>query len=96
MAVIADTVEGVVDEAIWFHYDLRDDVLYLRLADRRGTPAIGEETDDGFILLRAEDDGSAIGLTVVNWWSRFGQGDRPDSIRQLARCIEPWTERLAA
>ena len=94
--VITDTIEGVVDGTVWFHYDLTNDVLYLRLASRREAGAIGEETADGFVLLRDEQTNEAIGLTVVNWWKRFGEGRRPDSITGLQRLIEPWARRVAA
>lgn len=96
MAVKTDTLEGVIDGTVWFHYDLDADVLYLRLASARDTPAVGEETPQGFTLLRGEDDDRIVGLTVINWWSRFGDGARPDSLRRLEATIEPWTRRLAA
>ena len=94
--VVTDTIEGVIDHALWFHYDIAQDVLYLRLASQRDTPTVAEETDEGVLLLRREDDGKTVGLTVVNWWKRFGQGDLPDSLRELEGCIEPWAKRLAA
>ena len=49
-----DTLEGTVNDVLWYHYDAANDVLYLRLRAKRDTPAVGEETDDGFILLRDE------------------------------------------
>ena len=58
--------------------------------------ALGEETDDGLILLRAEDTDQPIGLTVVNWWKRFGTGELPDSLLAFEGHIEPWAEKLAA
>jgi hypothetical protein len=94
--VITDTIEGVVDGTLWFHCDLTNDVLYIRIASRRGTSAVGEETPDGFILLRDAETDEAIGITVVNWWKRFGQGELPDSISELQRLIEPWARRVAA
>ena len=93
--VQTDTIEGVIDGKWWFHYDVTNDVLYLRLASERGTETFGEETSDGFILLRREDD-RAVGVTVVSWWQRFGAGHLPDSIRELGQRIEPWTQRIAA
>jgi hypothetical protein len=94
--VVTDTIEGVVDGSFWFHYDLANDVLYVRLASWREGETVGEETSDGFILLRDAEAGRAVGLTVVNWWKRFGQGVRPDSLSELQRRIEPWARRLAA
>ncbi|MGB2823361.1 MAG: DUF2283 domain-containing protein [Phycisphaerae bacterium] len=94
--VITDTIEGVVDGSMWFHYDLANDVLYMRLASRREASAVGEETPDGVVLLRDAETGEPVGLTVVNWWKRFGQGQLPDSITELQRLIEPWAKRVAA
>ena len=94
--VKVDTIEGTVDEVLWYHYDLANDVLYLRLAAHRETPAYAEESDDGFLILRREDDDQTVGLTVVNWWKRFGRGKLPDSIRKLERAIEPWAKKVAA
>ncbi|MFH1417157.1 MAG: DUF2283 domain-containing protein [Planctomycetota bacterium] len=94
--VVTDTLEGTADAALWYHYDIANDVLYLRLSNERQTATLSEETHDGFLLLRRESDGQPVGLTVVNWWKRFGQGDLPDSIKELERCIEPWAKKVAA
>ena len=96
MGIVTDTLEGVIDEQLWFHYDLANDVLYLRLAAHRDTPTVAQETPEGFLLLRREDNDALVGLTVVNWWKRFGRGARPDSISQLEHLIEPWAAKLAA
>ena len=94
--VTTDTLEGLINNAYWFHYDAPNDVLYLRAASQRETPALGEETDDGLILLRDENTNHPIGLTVINWWKRFGQGPLPDSLSEIQRHIEPWAQKLAA
>ena len=94
--VKVDTIEGTVDDVLWYHYDLANDVLYLRLAAHRDAPTYAEESDDGFLLVRREDDDDLVGITVVNWWKRFGKGDLPDSIRELELAIEPWAKKLAA
>jgi hypothetical protein len=47
------------------------------------------------VLLRAEDDDRVVGMTVVNWWKRFGRGAVPDSYTQLAAAVEPWAQRAA-
>jgi hypothetical protein len=92
-----ETIEGIIDNVLWYHYDVGDDVLYLRFTKARETEALGEETDEGFILLRNRRTGRPIGLTVVNWWKRFGRGGRiPDSIRELHKQVEPWAAKLAA
>ncbi|MHC5008996.1 MAG: DUF2283 domain-containing protein [Planctomycetota bacterium] len=96
MAIVTETLEGSIDRTIWYHYDVANDVLYLRLLSARDTPTVAEETDDGLLLLRCESDDRIVGLTVVNWWKRFGNGRRTDSIRELERSIEPWAARLAA
>ena len=70
--VKVDTIEGTVDDVLWYHYDLAGDVLYLRLSADRDAPTYAEESDDGFLLLRREDADDVVGITVVNWWKRFG------------------------
>jgi len=94
--VTTDTLEGIIDSALSYHYDATNDVLYLRLLSHRDTSAIGEETDDGFILLRDESTDQPVALTVVNWWKRFGHGPLPDSLAEIHRRIEPLAQKLAA
>jgi hypothetical protein len=91
-----EALEGVIDDVLWYHYDVASDVLYLRFTIARQIKAVGEETDDGFILLRNPKTNKPVGLTVVNWWKRFGRGQVPDSIRELQKQLEPWKARLAA
>ncbi|MFH1746101.1 MAG: hypothetical protein ABIG44_03540 [Planctomycetota bacterium] len=94
--VTTDTIEGVVDSVLWYHFDRANDVLYIRIAAQRDCPTYAEETDDGFLMLRRQDNDETVGLTVVNWWRRFGSGSIPDSISELERSIEPWARKLAA
>ncbi len=94
--VTVDTIEGTIDGTLWCHYDIANDVLYLRLLAERETPTFAEETDDGLLLDRRQDNRVVVGLTVVSWWKRFGTGKLPDSIRALAQAIEPWAKKLAA
>lgn len=94
--VKTDTIEGIVNEAIRFHYDLFTDTLYLRLLDAHETPTVGDLTDDGDIVLRDEATQRPVGLTVISWWKRFGHGDLPDSIAAIQRQIEPLAEKVAA
>ena len=94
--VVTDTLEGTIDNALWFHYDMTGDVLYLRLVRERDTATVAEETPDGFLVIRRENDNRAVGLTIVNWWKRFGKGALPDSIRELQELIEPWAKKIAA
>jgi hypothetical protein len=94
--VKVDAIEGVIDSTLWCHYDLANDVLYLRQLAVREVTTYSEETDDGFLLVRREDNDEVAGLSVVNWWKRFGVSAVPDSIRELERAIEPWARKLAA
>lgn len=94
--VKVDTIEGTVDDVLWYHYDLAGDVLYLRLTAHRDAPTYAEESDDGFLLVRREDNDDLVGITVVNWWKRFGKGILPDSLHDLELAIEPWAKKLAA
>ncbi len=48
------------------------------------------------MLIRRQDNDRVVGMTVVDWWKRFGRGERPDSIRALEQFIEPWAEKIAA
>jgi len=91
-----DTIEGIINGILWYHYDVGNDVLYLRLHDKLDAPALGDETEDGLILLRDEKTDQPVGLTVVNWWRRFGQGSLPDSLKEIQLRIEPWGQKLAA
>jgi hypothetical protein len=94
--VALDTIEGTINGAIWFHYSISDDVLYLRLRSAMNSEAIGEETDDGLVLLRDSNSDAPIGLTIINWWKRFGTGSLPDSLGAIEKKIEPWAGKLAA
>ena len=94
--VKVDVIEGIVEGVLWCHYDVANDVLYLRLVADRDAPTFSEETTDGYLLNRRQDNRKTVGLTVVGWWKRFGTGKLPDSIRQLEQAIEPWAKKLAA
>jgi hypothetical protein len=94
--VKTDTLEGIVDDTLRFHYDVFADVLYLRLLDAEEISTYGDITDDGDILLRDETTNRPVGLTVVSWWKRFGQGSLPDSIAEIQKHIEPLARKVAA
>lgn len=96
--VAIDTVEGTVGQTLWFHYDVGNDVLYLRQSDQLGTPTLSEETSEGFFLLRREDNDQAVGMTVISWWKIFGEGSLPDSLSKIAERVEAWARdhRIAA
>ncbi len=90
--VTAQSIEGTAG-VFWFHYDTSNDVLYLRLSSARDVDACGEEDNSGLIILRALTDDRPVGMTVVNWWKRFGAGSVPDSVKEIAARVEPWAER---
>ena len=94
--VTTDTIEGIIDGTISYHYDVFADVLYLRFLADMETPAIGEENDDGDIELHDEKTGRLIGVTIVSWWKRSGRGALPDSIREIQNHIEPLAKKVAA
>ncbi len=86
--VITDTIEGIVDGEIRFHLDLTNDVLYLRLENRADEPTVAEETPDGALALRSQKDEALIGLTIVDFWKRTGNGKAPtETISELERRI---------
>src|SRR5438132_752638 len=64
----AESLEGSLG-SLWFHYDLRNDVLYVRVLSRRDDEVSGEENDGGLIILRSLADDSVVGMTAVNWWN---------------------------
>lgn len=47
-----DTVEGVVGDSLDYHFDMTDDVLYLRLISTQEQEVFGEETPEGFLLFQ--------------------------------------------
>lgn len=72
-----ETVKGIVGNDLAFDFDIANDVLYLRLISTEEQEVFGEETSDGFLLFRTEDD-EIVGLTVVDYWKRFGAGRLDD------------------
>jgi uncharacterized protein YuzE len=91
-----DAIEGIVNESVRFHYDVFTDTLYLRLMDAENAPTLGDLTDEGDILLLDESTDRPVGLTVISWWKRFGQGMLPDSISEIQKRIEPLAREVAA
>ena len=94
--VQTDAVEGIVNDALRFHYDIFADVLYLRRLDAESTPTYGDITDAGDILLRDEQSDRPVGITIIKWWKRFGQGELPDSLREISARVQPFATQLAA
>ena len=93
--VKVETIEGVIDNTIWLHYDMENDVLYLRFDKDRDVPAWSEETDEGVIIVRRQDNDEIAGMTIVNAWKRRGAGPMPDSLQEIVEAFSPWTEKLA-
>ena len=93
--VSLESLEGVIDGYLWYHYDLSHDVLYLRLLAKMQAETYAEERPDGILVLRTAAEEKAVGLTIVNWWKRFGVGAIPDSLRLLQAQIEPWANKVA-
>ena len=92
--VTTDTIEGVVNGTLWFHYDLTNDVLYLQLQSTRGQETFGEETPECFTLFRTEDDKIA-GLTIVNYWKQFGTGEVQElTLQGLQNQVEKAAQKL--
>jgi hypothetical protein len=93
-----DTVEGTLgaNNSLWFHYDIRNDVLYVRSADARELPCYGDEQPDGTLLLRRQDNDEAVGLTIVNWWKHYGTGHPVHTLEEIASAVEPWSKSIAA
>jgi hypothetical protein len=87
--VITDALEGIIDSRLLFHYDIGNDVLYLRRADHRDRESFSEETPDG-LLLRDEETDEPVGWTAVNWWKLLDTGSLPDSLGEITRHIESW------
>jgi Protein of unknown function (DUF2283) len=94
--VQTDTIEGILNSSYRFHYDMTADVLYVRQLDAMDSPTIGDLNDDGDIVLRDEKSDRAVGITIISWWKRFGQGPLPDSISEIQKRIEPFANRVAA
>ena len=95
MALMPTLIEGTLDGSLHYHLDLDNDVLYLRLLSSLDDETYGEETDDGFTLLRAMSDDSVAGMVIVSYWERFGAGAlRSTTLEQLERSVEAMTNKL--
>ena len=94
--VITDTVEGTINDTVHFHYDIFADVLYLRLLGEEEAETYADVTDQSDFLLRDQTTDRPVGLTVIGWWKRFGQGAVPDTFSGLATHVEPWAAKVAA
>ena len=96
VANVIDTVEGIIGGTITYHYDVGNDVLYVRQVEHLETPTFGDEDDDGIVWEHDEATDEIVGLMIIGWWKRFGTGPLPDSLVEIARHVEPAAARLAA
>lgn len=64
----ADAVEETLgpNKALWYHYDIRNDVLYVRLASAREVACFADEQSNGTPLVRRQDTDKTVGVTIVN------------------------------
>lgn len=88
-----DTIEGVLQDVLHYHYDVEADVLYLRLCAAVGQEVYGEEDEHGFHVMRLLTDDRAVGMTVVGFWRQFGDQTQPltqvpDWERRLERTVD--------
>ncbi len=91
IGVEVDTLQGILGGSMWFHLDLDNDVLYLRARATLGESVFGEETPEGFTALRS-NSGALAGMTVVNYWQRFGNGDVGSaSIQAIKDQVAAWS-----
>jgi hypothetical protein len=75
MAVaIIETIKGIVDGNIDYHYDVASDVLYLCLVEALGRESYSEDLPDVTLVRDMETD-EVVGLTIISFWKRFGHGD---------------------
>lgn len=95
--VTTETIEGLINGTVRFHYDVFADVLYLRLASHEQTETYADQTDTGDLLLRSQETDEPVGLTLLSYWKRFGQGaPLPDSLSEFHAQVEPLAAKLAA
>jgi len=92
-----DALQGILGDAIKFHFDLTSDILYLRLLEKAETPAYSEETDNGYMLVRDLKTDEVIGMTLLGYWKRFGQKALPEvSLEELQGMVQEVAARLLA
>lgn len=91
---IADTLAGIVDSRLAFHYDVGNDVLSFARSGRRFRETFGEEAPGGLFVHRDAETDEIIKWTRISWWKLFGDGPLPDSMSELARRIEAWSRNL--
>jgi uncharacterized protein YuzE len=67
-----------VEKVIQMSYNKDMDILYLSVGDPR--PAISEELGDDVLLRLDIETGEVVGLTVLNFSSRFDSAGNPPNL----------------
>jgi len=67
-----------MEKMMQIFYDKQGDVLYITVGNPR--PANTEEVGDDILLRHDPDSGEVIGLTVLNFSSRFGSLHEPHTL----------------
>lgn len=62
-----------MEKMIQLFYDKEGDVLYLSVGEPR--PAVSEEIGDDVLLRVSSETGEVVGLTVLNFSTRFESSD---------------------
>jgi len=88
-------MDGRIGKGIRYHYDIPADVMYARLAAAKQAESYGEETDEGYILLRTLDGDKLIGVTIAGYWERFGHGRLEDApVSEVVKAVRQVAERV--
>jgi hypothetical protein len=91
-----DTIEGIWQGRLSYHYDRFADVLYVAHVDDVAEEAYGEEDEQGFHVMRSLADNRLVGLTVLSFWRRYGRGEMAGlSAADLERTLESTVGALA-
>ena len=91
-----ETIEGVAGDALFYHYDVRNDVLYLRLVSHRDDEVYGDEDATGTHVMRLIETDQVVGLTVVGYWRLHGSGDEPLARPDWQQAVERAVAGLGA
>jgi hypothetical protein len=91
-----DTIEGVWQDSLSYHYDRFADVLYVERVDAADEEAYGQEEEPGCHMMRSLADDRLVGLTVVGYWRRYGGVSLTDlRAADLERKLEAYVGELA-
>ena len=84
-----------------YHLDQDNDVLYLAVRGREGVASYGDVDEQECVVRRSIGDESLTGLTILDFWRRFGTGRllevaRDEFTRTLASFLAGLPPSLAA